>query len=59
MDYYKKQKVNNLILFLVFVVGIILQVVGHSKVGYGALGIQFISLILLILVLYLYNRRHA
>lgn len=59
MDYYKKQRVNNVILFLVFVLGIILQFIGHSKTGYKALGIQFVSLILLVLVLYLYNRRHA
>ena len=59
MDYYKKQKANNIVLFLMFILGIILQFIGHSKAGYKALGIQFISLIILVLVLYLYNRRHA
>lgn len=41
MDYYKKQKISNLILFVIFVVGVILQFVGHSQTGYPALGLQF------------------
>ena len=58
MDYYKKQKMNNLILFVTFVAGVILQFIGHSKTGYPALGLQFISLFMLLLVLYIYNKRH-
>ena len=58
MDYYKKQKINNLILFVIFVVGVILQFVGHSQTGYPALGLQFLSLFMLLLVLYIYNKRH-
>lgn len=58
MDYYKKEKINNWILFVIFVVGIILQFVGHSRVGYPALGLQFISLFMLLLVLFIYNKRH-
>ncbi|WP_044565126.1 DUF6903 family protein [Anaerococcus provencensis] len=58
MDYYKKEKINNCILFVIFVVGIILQFVGHSRVGYPALGLQFISLFMLLLVLFIYNKSH-
>ena len=59
MDYYKKQRLNNWMLGLLFVLGVILQFVGHRKEGYFPLGIQFISLAILLLVLYLYNKRHA
>ncbi len=59
MDYYKKRKIDNLILLILFVVGVVLQFLGHRKAGYGPLLIQFLSLAILLLVLYLYNRRHA
>lgn len=59
MDYYKKEKLNNIVLFIIFVLGVILQFVGHRKAGYGPLLIQFVSLALMILVLFLYNRRHV
>lgn len=59
MDYYKKRKIGNLILLILFVVGVVLQFLGHRKAGYGPLLIQFLSLAILLLVLYLYNRRHA
>lgn len=58
MDYYKKEKINNLMLFAIFVLGIILQFKGHARTGYPALGLQFISLFLLLLVLYIYNKKH-
>lgn len=59
MDYYKKRKLNNIILFILFVIGVILQFVGHSKNGYTYLGIQFVSLAILLVVLYLYNKRYS
>lgn len=59
MDYYKKRKIDNLMLLILFVVGVVLQFLGHRKAGYGPLLIQFLSLAILLLVLYLYNRRHA
>ncbi|WP_306484499.1 hypothetical protein [Anaerococcus sp.] len=59
MDYYKKRKIDNLVLLILFVVGVVLQFLGHRKAGYGPLFIQFLSLAILLLVLYLYNRRHA
>ena len=59
MDYYKKRKIDNLILLILFVVGVVLQFLGHRKAGYGPLLIQFLSLAILLLVLYLYNRRPA
>ncbi|MDO5027697.1 MAG: hypothetical protein Q4E36_00400 [Bacillota bacterium] len=58
MDYYKKKKVKNLFLLVLFVLGIYLQVQGHKIVGYKGLFIQILSLGLLILILYIYNRRH-
>ncbi|MDO4662661.1 MAG: hypothetical protein Q4B36_06060 [Tissierellia bacterium] len=57
MDYYKKRKVQIFCLFVLFVIGTILQIVGHKGEGYSYLGIQFISLVILLLVLYLYNKR--
>lgn len=57
MDYYQKRKFNNIILFILFVIGVVLQFKGHSKSGYTYLGIQFVSLAILLVVLYLYNKR--
>lgn len=59
MDYYKKKKVANLILLILFIIGVILQFVGHSKAGYKYLIIQFVSLAILLVVLYMYNRRYS
>lgn len=58
MDYYKKKKFKNLILLLVFLCGVYLQVLGHNIPSYKGLLIQFLSLGLLILTLYLYNKRY-
>ncbi|MGF0039969.1 DUF6903 family protein [Peptoniphilaceae bacterium SGI.131] len=58
MDYYKKKKIGNVILSLIFIIALILQVVGHANNSYYGLLIQFISVGLLIFVLYLYNKRH-
>lgn len=58
MDYYKKKKLANLILIALFIIGVVLQFVGHRIIGYTGLAIQFISLIILVVVLFLYNRRH-
>lgn len=57
MDYYKKKKINNLILLVIFIVGIVLQIVGQSIESYVGLAIQLISLVLLLTVLFLYNKR--
>ncbi|MDD7305037.1 MAG: hypothetical protein PUG67_00455 [Peptoniphilaceae bacterium] len=59
MDYYKKRKLSNLILFILFIIGVILQFVGHYKTGYKYLAIQFVSLAILLVVLYIYNRRFS
>lgn len=58
MDYYKKKKFKNLILLLIFLCGLYLQVLGHKIASYKGLLIQFLSLGLLILTLYLYNKRY-
>ncbi|NVF11184.1 hypothetical protein HV819_04150 [Anaerococcus sp. AGMB00486] len=59
MDYYKKKKMANLILGLIFTIAVILQFIGHATTGYKYLFIQIISLGLLLLDLYLYNRRFS
>ena len=59
MDYYKKRKAKNLILGLIFILGVILQFIGHARSGYPSLFIQMVSLAMLLSVLYLYNRRFS
>ena len=59
MDYYKKRKAKNLILGLIFILGVILQFIGHARSGYPYLFIQMVSLAMLFSVLYLYNRRFS
>jgi len=58
MDFYKKNVARNVILTLIFLAGIVLQFIGHRIESYTGLLIQFISLSLLIFVLFLYNRRY-
>lgn len=58
MDIYKKKKIKNLLLALLFIIGVVLQINGHRREGYAGLITQVISLAILVLVLYLYNRRY-
>lgn len=59
MDFYKKKTYANIILVILFVIGVILQVVGHRFRGYNGLFIQMGSLAILLSVLFIYNRRHS
>lgn len=59
MDYYKKRKLQTLALTLLFIFGSLLQFIGHRGEGYKYLLVQVISLSILLLVLYLYNKRQS
>lgn len=59
MDYYKKKTLNNIFLLALVIIGIVLQFIGHKGEGYSFLFIQFVSLGIMLLVLYLYNKRHV
>lgn len=43
---------------LCFILAVVLQFVGQRHVGYPGLGLQFISLAVLLLLLWKYNRSH-
>lgn len=58
MNYYKKRIVRNLILALLFIIGVVLQFIGHSKESITGLIIQIISLTIILTVLFIYNRRY-
>lgn len=58
MDYYKKNIVRNLIIGLLFIIGVVLQFVGHSIESITGLVIQIISLAIILTVLFIYNRRY-
>lgn len=58
MDFYVKKKLANLGLTVLFILGLILQFIGLGHTGYRGLALQFISLALLIVVLWFYNRRY-
>ena len=58
MDFYAKKKLANLGLTVLFALGLILQFTGLGRTGYQGLALQFISLTLLIVVLWFYNRRY-
>ncbi|MDO4604397.1 MAG: hypothetical protein Q4B23_00285 [Helcococcus sp.] len=58
MDYYKKKIVRNLILALLFIIGVGLQFVGHSIESITGLVIQITSLAIILTVLFIYNRRY-
>lgn len=59
MDYYKKRRMANVILGIIFIIAVILQFIGHATTGYKYLFIQIVSLALLLVILYLYNRRFS
>lgn len=59
MDYYKKKVVKNIILAVIFVIGVVLQIVGQSIESYTGLAIQVVSLVLLLVTLFTYNRRFS
>lgn len=58
MDYYNKKIVRNLILALLFTIGVVLQFVGHSIESIAGLVIQIVSLAIILTVLFIYNRRY-
>lgn len=58
MDCYKIKIIKNILLFVLFVIGTVLQFYGHSVENTNGLIIQFVSLSFLLIVLYLYNRRY-
>lgn len=57
-DIYQKKTKRIILRIIVFIVGVILQIIGQGLNGYRGLGIQFVSLILLLLVLWDYNRSY-
>lgn len=59
MDYYKKRKLANLLLAIIFIIAVILQFIGHATTGYKYLFIQMLSLLMLLFILYLYNKRFS
>lgn len=58
MDFYKKKRLGNILLAVLFIVGIVLQFIGHRNESFTGLLIQLISLTFIVLVLFMYNRRH-
>lgn len=55
-DIYQKKTKRIILRIIIFIIGVVLQIIGQGLNGYRGLGIQFVSLILLLLVLWDYNR---
>lgn len=53
-----KSRLKNLILGIVFIVALVMQFIGQRQDGYPALFLQLLSLVIMVLVLWIYNRRH-
>lgn len=58
MDIYQKKKLKNVLLLIIFIIGIGLQIFGHRTEGIKGLMIQFISLVVLLTILYIYNKQY-
>ncbi|MDY3052870.1 MAG: hypothetical protein SOR89_06850 [Ndongobacter sp.] len=58
MDEYRKNRRRNIGLIALFAAGVLLQFYGHGIQGMSGLGVQFISLAILLFVLWAYNRAH-
>lgn len=56
-NYYRNRKIITIIRILIFVIAIGLQIYGHKMESYLGLGIQFLSLALLIFLLYAYRKQ--
>ncbi|MFC4803670.1 DUF6903 family protein [Filifactor villosus] len=58
MDIYAKKKRKRILMALAFLVGVALQVAGQRREGYEGLLIQLLSLVILLVDLYIYNRQY-
>ncbi|MDO4793114.1 MAG: hypothetical protein Q3993_02960 [Filifactor alocis] len=58
MDIYTKKKLKMLIMAVAFLAGVALQIAGQRREGYGGLLIQVLSLAILLIDLYIYNRQY-
>lgn len=57
MDMYKKAILRNLILGILMIIALVLQWIGRKNEGLYGLGVQFVSLVIILFVLWEYNRR--
>lgn len=58
VDIYTKKKLKMLIMAVAFLAGVALQIAGQRREGYGGLLIQVLSLAILLIDLYIYNRQY-
>lgn len=58
MDIYAKKKRKRILMALAFLVGVALRVAGQRREGYEGLLIQLLSLVILLVDLYIYNRQY-
>lgn len=52
------RKIQNIIMLVVAVVAYAMIIIGQKNVGYTGLAVELVGLIILILLLYVYNRRY-
>lgn len=57
MDMYKKDNIRRIVITIGTIVGLYLQWTGRKIPGLKGLGIQFISLAILLFSLWIYNRK--
>lgn len=58
MDSSEKKHVENVTLLILFVTALVLQFLGHGIRSYVGLGVQVLSLVLFLHILFLYNARY-
>lgn len=51
-------KVKSAVLIVVFIVCLMMIILGQRNVGYTGLAVEFVGLIGLLVVLFIYNREH-
>lgn len=58
MDVYKKDRLKGIVMALAFIAAVLLQIYGQLNRGYTGLVIQLVSLSILLVLLYVYNRKY-
>ncbi|MNM77252.1 hypothetical protein D3C81_890980 [compost metagenome] len=58
MNDYIKNYLRNLLMLIVFIVGLGLVIVGQKHIGPSGLGLMLLGLAMLISLLWLYNRKY-
>ena len=51
-------KIKSMVMVVVFIICLSMIILGQRNVGYTGLGVEFVGLLGLLIILYIYNKEH-